>query len=107
MAASEGVKEMAWMEKLTADIEENAPYTPTLYCDNQGGLDWMKDSKFHNKSKHIGIRYMFVRTDMVEQRRLKVVHIPGKDQMADILTKQLPGEAFRKHTRAMGLNVCS
>ena len=44
MAASEGAKEMAWMEKLTADIEENtpyknAPYTPTLYCDNQGGLD--------------------------------------------------------------------
>ncbi len=60
MAASEGVKEMAWMEKLTADIEENAPYMPTLYCDNQGGLDWMKDSKFHNKSKHIGIHYMFV-----------------------------------------------
>jgi hypothetical protein len=105
MAASEGAKEMAWMEKLTADIEENAPYTPTLYCDNQGGLEWMKDSKFHNKSKHIGIRYMFVRTDMVEQGRLKVEYIPGKDQMADILTKQLPGEAFRKHARAMGLNV--
>ena len=27
----------------------------------------MKDSKFHNKSKHIGIHYMFVRTNMVEQ----------------------------------------
>jgi hypothetical protein len=31
------------VEKLTADIEENASYTPTLCCDNQGGLDWMKD----------------------------------------------------------------
>jgi hypothetical protein len=67
----------------------------------------MKDSKFHNKSKHIGIHYMFIQTDMVKQDRLKVEHIPGKDQMANILTKQLPGEEFRKHARAMGLNVCS
>jgi len=65
----------------------------------------MKDSKFHNKSKHIKIRYMHVRTDIVEKGRIKVEHVPGTNQMADILTKQLPGEAFRKHARAMGLNV--
>ena len=65
----------------------------------------MKDSKFHNKSKHIEIRYMFVRTNMVEQGRLKVEHVVGKDQMADILTKQLLGEAFRRHARAIGLDV--
>jgi hypothetical protein len=64
------------MEKLTADIEENALYTPTLYCDNQGGLQWMKDSKFHNKSKHIEIRYMYVCTNIVKKRRIKVEHVP-------------------------------
>jgi len=65
----------------------------------------MKDSKFHNKSKHIEIRYMFVHTDMVKKGKIKVKHVPGTDQIADILTKQLPGEAFRKHARAMGLNI--
>ena len=39
IAASEGAKEIAWMEKLIADIDEKAPYTPTLYCDNRGGLE--------------------------------------------------------------------
>jgi hypothetical protein len=48
---------------------------------------------------------MFVQTNMVEQGRLKVKYILGKDQIANILTKQLPGEAFRKHAKAMGLNV--
>ena len=67
----------------------------------------MKDSKFHNKSKHIRIHYMFVQTNMVKQGRLKVEHILRKDQMADILTKQLLGEAFRKHARVMGLNIYS
>ena len=50
---------------------------------------------------------MFVRIDMVEQCRLKVVYIPGKDQMADILTKQLLREAFRKHAKVMRLNIYS
>ena len=92
---------------MTADINENGLYTSILYCDNQGRLDWIKNSKFYNKSKHIRIHYMFVQTDIVKQSRLKVEHILGKDQIADILTKQLPGEVFRKHARAMGLNVCS
>ena len=48
---------------------------------------------------------MHVRTNIVEKGRIKVEHVPGTNQMADILTKQLPGEAFRKHARAMGLNV--
>ena len=48
---------------------------------------------------------MYVRTDIVEKGRMKVEHVPGANQMADILTKQLPGEAFRKHARAMGLDV--
>ena len=65
----------------------------------------MKDSKFHNKSKHIKIRYMYVRTNIVEKGKIKVEHVPRTNQMADILTKQLPGKAFRKHARAIGLNV--
>lgn len=107
MAASEGGKEAAWMEKLTKDLNERdtEPYIPTLFCDNLGGVDLMKDTKFHNRAKHIEIRYMFVRTDMVEKNRLKVIHIPGKDQMADILTKQLPVNQYQTHCRSMGLDV--
>jgi hypothetical protein len=105
ITASEGTKEIAWIEKLTADIDKNGPYTPILYCNNQSRLDWIKDCKFYNKSKHIKIRYIYICTDMVKQGRLKVEHIAETNQIADILTKQLPGEAFRKHARAMGLDV--
>jgi hypothetical protein len=96
---------MAWIEKLTADIDENGLYTSILYCDNQGGLDWIKDCKFYNKSKYIRICYMFVQTNIVKQSRLKVEHILRKDQIADILTKQLPEETFRKHTRTIELDI--
>jgi len=90
MASSEGGREAIWLEKLTTDLEErNAtnPFIPTLYCDNQGAVDLLHDTKFHRKAKHIEIRYMFLRTDLVNKGRLRVTHIPGHDQPADILTK--------------------
>jgi len=32
---------------------------------------------------------------MVQRGRLRVVHIPGTEQLADVLTKQLPVDKFK------------
>jgi hypothetical protein len=64
IAASEGTKEAAWMEKLQADLDErdknNKLYIPTLFCDNLSAIALMQDTKFHNKTKHIEIRNIFI-----------------------------------------------
>ena len=105
MAACEGGKEIAWMEKLRLDIDPTIEaYIPTLYIDNRAAVDWSKDAKFHDKAKHIEIQYFYLRNDMVRRNRLKVQHTPGTEQMADILTKQLPIDLFQKHRKAMGLS---
>ena len=106
MAASKGGREAAWLEKLATDLGEcdaTNPFVPTLYCDNKGAVDLLHDTKFHRKAKHIEIRYMFLRTDMVNKGRLLVTHIPGHDQPADILTKQLPVDNFTKHSKVFSL----
>jgi len=105
MAASEGGRLAAWLEKLTGDLGEGAynKYTPTLFCDNQSTVDICYDTKHHQKAKHIETRYLYVRNDMVLKERLYVDHIPGKDQPADIFTKQLPIEQFNKHKGSFGL----
>ena len=33
----------------------------TIYEDNQGGIELAKNAKYHNNTKHIGIRHHFVR----------------------------------------------
>lgn len=106
IAANEGAKEAAWLEKVTEDLGERGsdPYIPTLYCDNLGGIDLMKDTKFHNKAKHIEIRYFFIRNDMVQRDRLRVQAIESKEQVADALTKQLPIDSHWKFARIMGIN---
>jgi hypothetical protein len=46
---------------------------------------------------------MFIRNDLVAQNRLKVEYIPGTDQPADMLTKQLPVDTMRKYMLMLGM----
>lgn len=105
MVSSESGKEAAWLEKLTTDLGEHNiqnPHIPTLYCDNLGAVDLLHDSRFHRKAKHIEIWYMFIRTDLINKGQIKVIHIPGRDQPADILTKQLPIDILRNTAKPSG-----
>jgi hypothetical protein len=85
-----------------SDLEEESA-TPTLYYDNKGAIDLIHNLKFHNKAKHIDIRYHHIRDDIVRKGRLKVKHIPGVEQPADVLTKQLPAPTAQKHVFNIGL----
>ncbi|KAI0991198.1 hypothetical protein K3495_g16989, partial [Podosphaera aphanis] len=55
MAASEGAKELAWMEKISSDLGINAKSPPTLWIDNEPAVELTKTTKFHNKAKHIEV----------------------------------------------------
>ena len=44
---------------------------------------------FHEKSKHIEIRYHFIR-DMVQKGVVELQYIPTDYQTVDVLTKPLP-----------------
>ena len=46
-----------------------------------------------------------MRNDLIGQNKLTVQHIPGKDQPADILTKQLPYDDFIRHYATLGLKI--
>jgi hypothetical protein len=102
IAANELAKEAAWLEKVTEDLREPSSI-PTLRIDNQGTIDLIHDPKHHNRAKHIETRAFFIRDDMVGQGRLAVEHIPGNENPADILTKQLPVGPFTTHLKNLGL----
>jgi hypothetical protein len=48
---------------------------------------------FHNRSKHIEIRYHFIR-DMVQRGALKLQYISMDEQVADVMTKPLSRVKF-------------
>jgi hypothetical protein len=52
-----------------------------------------KNPQYHGKSKHIDIKYHFVR-DLVGDKTIKLKYCPTKEMVADILTKGVAREQF-------------
>ena len=63
------------------------PYFPVFEV-NQGAIQIAQNTVTNSNSKHIDVRYHFLR-ELVHQRDNKVVKRPSKPQHADILTKAL------------------
>ena len=66
----------------------------TIYCDNQGAVFMSKNSTTNKRSKHIDIRYHYVRELIQERKALEVVYIPTDENLADQLTKTVPKESI-------------
>jgi hypothetical protein len=59
-----------------------------IYCDNQSCIKLSENLVFHDQSKHIEIRYHFIR-DYVQRGAVELQYISTEEQFADILTKAL------------------
>ena len=76
------------------DATRNMFTSITLYCDNQGALALAKNPVQHQRSKHIDIRYHFVRAE-IQKQLLNLVYIASKDNLADIFTKPISGPRMK------------
>ena len=60
VAASEACKEALWLSRLVADLGCTND-TPLLHCDSQSAIQLARNPVFHSKTKHIGVKYHFIR----------------------------------------------
>ncbi|KAG9444915.1 hypothetical protein H6P81_016255 [Aristolochia fimbriata] len=90
MAATEASKEYIWLKSLMNELGfDNTDCR--LYSDSQSAIHLAKNSAFHSRTKHIHLRYHFIRT-LLEERQLKLEKIDGKKNSADMLTKPVEGQ---------------
>ena len=75
-----------------------------LNIDNQGAIFLAQNQAQEHRSKHIDIRYHFVR-ECVEDGRIKLLYIPTNEQAADILTKNLAVVKFRELRSEIGVQI--
>ena len=61
-----------------------------------------KKSSIPGRTKHIGIKYHFVR-EQVKDKNVEIVYCPTEDMLADMLTKGLSFEKFVKFRRMAGV----
>ncbi|GJU76026.1 hypothetical protein Tco_1273096 [Tanacetum coccineum] len=74
----------------------------TLKVDNISAIALVWNPVFHGRSKHIDIRYHFIR-EYVENGHINVEHVSGELQKADILTKALPRLKFVTMRQMLGV----
>jgi hypothetical protein len=60
-----------------------------IHYDNQSCIKLSENLVFHDRSKHIEIRYHFIR-NWVQRGASQLQYVSTDDQVADILTKALP-----------------
>lgn len=75
-----------------------------IKVDNKSAIALCKNSVHHDRSKHIDVRYHFIR-ECIEEGRVTVEHIRTGDQLADILTKPLARVKFLELREHIGLRA--
>jgi hypothetical protein len=88
MALTEAVKEAIWLRRILTELDKDYCGATQLYCDNQGALALADNPGKHKRTKHIDIRYHYVR-ETVDNGLIMLQHIGTNDQAADMLTKAL------------------
>ena len=64
-----------------------------LLCDSQSAINLAKNSNFHARSKHIDVRYHWIR-DVLDSKLLELEKVHTDDNGADMMTKALSREKF-------------
>jgi len=103
MALSDCSCQLVWTSNLLCEIGFDIPI-PHLYGDNLGSLFWSTNPVQEKRSKHIDIQYHYVR-DAIENDKIKLYHIDGARNPADILTKNLGQILFHQVRPLLGLKV--
>ena len=107
VALAGATQEALWMRQLSTELNDKPPTEAmVIFEDNQSAIAMTKNPQFHGRSKHIAIKYHFVR-DKVAEGIVKIQYCPTTEMIADMLTKALPKDIFTKLRVMIGLNDCS
>ena len=74
-----------------------------VHCDSQNAIDLSKNATFHSCSKHIEVRYHWIRL-VVEKQLMQLRKIHTKKNPANMLTKVVTKEKLELCARTASMN---
>ena len=102
---SSAANEVMWTKQLLLDLHM-MPVKPTLWGDNKSANILATNAVSSDRSKHIRVKHLRVR-EYVERDELKVEWVGTEEQLADGLTKILPGPGISQMRDKLQLVDCS
>ena len=107
MAATETTNQAIWLQDLLGEIfRKTSDNNVVIKIDNKSAIALTKNPVFNGRSKNIHTRFHFIR-ECVEKNLVRVEHIAGVKQKADILTKALGRIKFKEMRDLIGMQDVS
>jgi hypothetical protein len=104
IAAFFAVQDVVWILQLLSDIGLQRTRPTPVHIDNMSARQLAMNPVHHQRSKHIDIKYHWLR-DQVATSRVLLIHTDTADQRADFLTKSVAGIIFHKHVDCVMVDV--
>ena len=89
VALTEAMKEANFLRQLWVDMTGEKRKIVDLYADSKGAISLSKNPVHHKRTKHIDIRYHFIRSE-IENGIVNLMYVPSTSNIADMFTKPLP-----------------
>ena len=100
VALSEIVKEIMFVQQHLESMKIQVRLPIIVRVDNVGAIFMSKNVTTMNRTKHVDVRTKFV-NEFVEDGILKIIFVKSEDNDSDIMTKNLGGDLYSKHSRKL------
>ena len=104
VGATHAAKEALWLRTLISSLFTPLSQPTTLFSDNQSAIALAKDHQYHARTKHIDVRFHFIRW-IVENGKIRLIYCPTGDMVADVFTKALPSPKVKHFAVELGLRA--
>lgn len=95
-----------WLRRLLHELGCSQHESTPIYCDNGITIKLSKNPVMHGRSKHIDIRFHFL-CELTGKEEVNLIHYWTQEQIADILTKLLQLDGFRRMHNLLGVRSSS
>ena len=97
-----GICELLWVKIILEDLKVRWKAPMKLYCVNKSAINIVHNLVLHDCTKHVEVNRHFIK-EKLESGLICTPFVHTGSQLADLLTKGLPGTAFQRLTSKLGI----
>ena len=104
-ALSYGAREAVYLSNFLMELGFKTFSSVPINSDSTGALSVEGNIMFSSRTKHIALRFFFVR-ELIKRNKIALHHKPTQQMLADIATKHLSKQRFRKLLQQIKDCIC-
>ena len=85
VAAAACASQTVWMKRILEKLSLEESKCTTIFCDNSSTIKLSKNPVLHGRSKHIDVRFHFLR-DLTREGEVELVYYGTQEQLANVMT---------------------